>query len=106
MPAEFLDDDLNTPRALAALFDLLKRFNTLAAAPAALAEVRPAAATRRPPPLTAPFVQDVLGLREETAVDPEQLASSSPSASTPKPKPTKPTTKWTRFAPPSKPRAS
>ena len=33
-PAAFLDDDLNTPRALAALFDLLKRFNTLAANPA------------------------------------------------------------------------
>ena len=71
-PAEFLNDDLNTPRALAALFDLLKRFNTLAANPAALAEVSPealaqAAATYRT------LVQDVLGLREETAVDPEQL---------------------------------
>ena len=71
-PAEFLNDDLNTPRALAALFDLLKRFNTLAANPAALAEVSPealaqAAATYRT------LVQDVLGLREETSVDPEQL---------------------------------
>jgi cysteinyl-tRNA synthetase len=71
-PAEFLDDDLNTPRALAALFDLLKRFNTLAANPAALAEVGPAtlaqaAATYRT------LVQDVLGLREETSVNPEQL---------------------------------
>ena len=71
-PAEFLDDDLNTPRALAALFDLLKRFNTLAANPAALAEVGPealaqAAATYRT------LVQGVLGLREETAVNPEQL---------------------------------
>ena len=71
-PAEFLDDDLNTPRALAALFDLLKRFNTLAATPAALAEVgadalAQAAATYRT------MVQDVLGLREETAVNPEQL---------------------------------
>ncbi|MDQ2792587.1 MAG: cysteine--tRNA ligase [Bacteroidota bacterium] len=71
-PTEFLDDDLNTPRALAALFDLLKRFNTLAATPAALAEVSPealaqAAATYRT------LVQDVLGLREETSVDPEQL---------------------------------
>ena len=71
-PAEFLDDDLNTPRALAALFDLLKRFNTLAANPAALAEVgsealAQAAATYRT------LVQDVLGLREETAVNPEQL---------------------------------
>ncbi len=71
-PAEFLDDDLNTPRALAALFDLLKRFNTLAANPAALAVVGPealaaAATTYRT------MVQDVLGLREETAVNPEQL---------------------------------
>ena len=71
-PAEFLDDDLNTPRALAALFDLLKRFNTLAANPAALAEVgaealAQAAATYRT------LVQDVLGLREETSVNPEQL---------------------------------
>ena len=71
-PAEFLDDDLNTPRALAALFDLLKRFNTLAANPAALAAVGPealasAAATYRT------LVHDVLGLREETAVNPEQL---------------------------------
>ena len=71
-PAEFLDDDLNTPRALAALFDLLKRFNTLAANPAALAEVGPeafaqAAATYRT------LVQDVLGLRDEPRANVEQL---------------------------------
>ncbi|MGY3091366.1 cysteinyl-tRNA synthetase [Hymenobacter sp. UYAg731] len=71
-PAEFLDDDLNTPRALAALFDLLKQFNKFATNPVSLAEVGPeafaqAAATYRT------LVQDVLGLREETAVDPEQL---------------------------------
>ena len=71
-PAEFLDDDLNTPRALAALFDLLKRFNTLAATPAALAEVGPealaaAAAAYRT------CVQDVLGLRDEPRADAEQL---------------------------------
>ena len=71
-PAGFLDDDLSTPRALAALFDLLKRFNTLAANPAALAAVGPtalaaAATTYRT------LVLDVLGLREETAVNPEQL---------------------------------
>nr|GFD55980.1 hypothetical protein [Tanacetum cinerariifolium] len=29
-PFAFLDDDLNTPRAVAAVFDLLKRLNTLA----------------------------------------------------------------------------
>ena len=71
-PAEFLDDDLNTPRALAALFDLLKRFNTLATTPAALAEVGPealatAAATYRT------FVQDILGLREESKANAEEL---------------------------------
>jgi len=71
-PAEFLDDDLNTPRALAALFDLLKRFNTLVATPAALAEagaeaVAAAAATYRT------FVQDVLGLRDEPRANAEQL---------------------------------
>ncbi len=71
-PAEFLDDDLNTPRALAALFDLLKRFNTLVATPAALAEagaeaVAAAAATYRT------FVQDVLGLRDEPRANVEQL---------------------------------
>ena len=71
-PAEFLDDDLNTPRALAALFDLLKRFNTLAATPAALAEVgadalAQAAATYRT------LVQDVLGLRDEPRANVEQL---------------------------------
>jgi cysteinyl-tRNA synthetase len=71
-PAEFLDDDLNTPRALAALFDLLKQFNKFATNPVSLAEVGPeafaqAAATYRT------LVQDVLGLREETAVNPEQL---------------------------------
>ncbi|WP_210514103.1 cysteine--tRNA ligase [Hymenobacter terricola] len=71
-PAEFLNDDLNTPRAMAALFDLLKRFNTLAANPAALAEVGPealaaAAGTYRT------FVQDVLGLRDEPRANAEQL---------------------------------
>ena len=71
-PAEFLNDDLATPRALAALFDLLKRFNTLAATPAALAEVSAealvqAAATYRT------FVQDVLGLTDEPRANAEQL---------------------------------
>ncbi len=71
-PAEFLDDDLNTPRALAALFDLLKRFNTLAAAPAALAEaggeaLGAAAAAYRT------VVTDVLGLRDEPRANAEEL---------------------------------
>ena len=71
-PAEFLNDDLNTPRALAALFDLLKRFNTLVATPAALAEVGAealATATAR----YRTFVQDVLGLHDEPRANAEQL---------------------------------
>ncbi len=71
-PAEFLNDDLNTPRALAALFDLLKRFNTLAATPLALAEVgAEALATAAGSYRT--FVQDVLGLRDEPRANAEQL---------------------------------
>lgn len=71
-PFEFLNDDLNTPRALAALFDLLKRLNTLAASPAALAEVSAAAlhaalATYRT------VVVDMLGLRDEPRASAEEL---------------------------------
>ena len=71
-PAEFLDDDLNTPRALAALFDLLKRFNTLAANPAALAEVGPEALAQAADTYRT-LVQDVLGLRDEPRANVEQL---------------------------------
>ena len=71
-PAEFLNDDLNTPRAVAALFDLLKQFNKFATNPVSLAEVGPEALAQAAATYRA-FVQDVLGLREETAVDPEQL---------------------------------
>ncbi|MGI4738809.1 MAG: cysteine--tRNA ligase [Janthinobacterium lividum] len=71
-PFEFLNDDLNTPRALAALFDLLKRFNTLATSPVALAEigaevVAEAAATYRA------VVVDILGLRDEPRASAEEL---------------------------------
>ncbi|RZK89106.1 MAG: cysteine--tRNA ligase, partial [Hymenobacter sp.] len=71
-PFEFLNDDLNTPRALAALFDLLKRFNTLAANPAALAEVSPAALGE----VAAAYrtlVVDILGLRDEPRAQAEDL---------------------------------
>ena len=71
-PAEFLDDDLNTPRAMAALFDLLKRFNTLAATPAALAEVGPEALAQAAHTYRT-FVQDVLGLQDEPRANVEQL---------------------------------
>ncbi|WP_046245944.1 cysteine--tRNA ligase [Hymenobacter terrenus] len=71
-PASFLDDDLNTPRALAALFDLLKRFNTLATTPAALAEVGAAALTAAAASYRT-MVQDVLGLQDEPRANAEQL---------------------------------
>ncbi|MBF9143178.1 cysteine--tRNA ligase [Hymenobacter properus] len=71
-PAEFLNDDLNTPRAVAALFDLLKRFNTLAANPAALAEVGPAALAQAAGTYRT-FVQDVLGLGDEPRANVEDL---------------------------------
>ena len=71
-PAELLNDDLNTPRAVAALFDLLKRFNTLATTPAALAETggdAVAAAVRS----YRVFVLDILGLQDEPRANAEQL---------------------------------
>ncbi|WP_310393891.1 cysteine--tRNA ligase [Hymenobacter sp.] len=67
-----LDDDLNTARSIASLFNLLRKFNTLATAPAALAEVSgPAladavAAYRR-------LVTDILGLHDEPRANAEQL---------------------------------
>ena len=73
-PAEFLNDDLNTPRALAALFDLLKRFNTLAATPAALAEVGPDALAQAAQTYRT-LVQDMLGLQDEPRANVEQLLS-------------------------------
>ncbi len=68
----FLDDDLNTPRTLAALFDLLKRFNTLATNSSALVEVGretfdKAKATYKL------VVQDILGLHEEAKTNAEEL---------------------------------
>ena len=71
-PFEFLNDDLNTPRALAALFDLLKRLNTLAANPAALADISPAALHEA---LAAyrTVVTDILGLRDEPRASAEEL---------------------------------
>jgi cysteinyl-tRNA synthetase len=71
-PFTFLDDDLNTPRAVAAVFDLLKRLNTLATSSEALAEVGPAvlaeaASTYRT------LVLDVLGLRDEPRASTEDL---------------------------------
>jgi len=71
-PFEFLNDDLNTPRALAALFDLLKRFNTLATTPAALAEVSAEAVAEAAAAYRA-VVVDILGLRDEPRASAEEL---------------------------------
>ena len=71
-PFEFLNDDLNTPRALAALFDLLKRLNTLAATPAALADISPAALQAALATYRA-VVVDILGLRDEPRAQTEEL---------------------------------
>jgi len=71
-PLEFLSDDLNTPRALAAVFDLLKRLNTLAASPAALAEVSPEALAETVATYRL-VVVDLLGLRDEPRAQPEAL---------------------------------
>ena len=71
-PFAFLDDDLNTPRAVAAVFDLLKRLNTLATSPEALAEVGPTALREAAAAYRA-LVQDVLGLREEPRTNAEDL---------------------------------
>jgi cysteinyl-tRNA synthetase len=71
-PFEFLSDDLNTPRAVAAIFDLLKRFNSLATSPAALAEVSPEAVAEASAAYRA-VVSDVLGLRDEPRASAEDL---------------------------------
>jgi cysteinyl-tRNA synthetase len=71
-PFSFLDDDLNTPRAVAAVFDLLKRLNTLATNPEALAEVGPAALAEAAATYRT-LVLDVLGLRDEPRASTEDL---------------------------------
>jgi cysteinyl-tRNA synthetase len=71
-PFTFLDDDLNTPRAVAAVFDLLKRLNTLATNAEALAEVGPAALAEAAGSYRT-LVQDILGLRDEPRASTEEL---------------------------------
>jgi cysteinyl-tRNA synthetase len=71
-PFTFLDDDLNTPRAVAAVFDLLKRLNTLATKPEELAEVGPAALAEAAAAYRT-LVLDVLGLRDEPRASTEDL---------------------------------
>ncbi|WP_426058182.1 cysteine--tRNA ligase [Hymenobacter sp. B1770] len=67
-----LDDDLNTARSIASLFNLLRKFNTLATTPAALAEVSAAALTEAAATYRA-VVTDILGLVDEPRANAEQL---------------------------------
>ncbi len=67
-----LDDDLNTARSLAALFNLLRKFNTLAATPGALAAVS-AAALQQAAAAYRVVVTDILGLRDEPRANAEDL---------------------------------
>jgi cysteinyl-tRNA synthetase len=71
-PFAFLEDDLNTPRAVAAVFDLLKRLNTLATNADALAEVGPAALAEAASSYRT-MVQDILGLRDEPRASTDDL---------------------------------
>jgi cysteinyl-tRNA synthetase len=71
-PFTFLNDDLNTPRAVAAVFDLLKRLNTLATKPEELAEVGPAALAEAAAAYRT-LVLDILGLRDEPRANTEDL---------------------------------
>jgi cysteinyl-tRNA synthetase len=71
-PFTFLEDDLNTPRAVAAVFDLLKRLNTLATNADALAEVGSAALAEAAGSYRT-LVQDILGLRDEPRASTEDL---------------------------------
>ena len=67
-----LDDDLNTARSIAALFNLLRKFNTLGTTPAALAGVSDAALREAAAAYRA-LVTDVLGLRDEPRANAEEL---------------------------------
>ncbi|OGX92040.1 cysteine--tRNA ligase [Hymenobacter coccineus] len=67
-----LDDDLNTARSIAALFNLLRKFNALATAPAARAAVSDAALHAATAAYRA-LVTDVLGLRDEPRANAEEL---------------------------------
>jgi len=67
-----LDDDLNTARSIASLFNLLRKFNTLASTPAALAEVS-AAALDAAVAAYRTLVVDILGLQDEPRANAEQL---------------------------------
>jgi cysteinyl-tRNA synthetase len=67
-----LDDDLNTARSVASLFNLLRKFNTLATTPATLADVSAATLTQAVAAYRT-VVTDILGLQDEPRANAEQL---------------------------------
>ncbi|HEX8330894.1 MAG TPA: cysteine--tRNA ligase [Hymenobacter sp.] len=67
-----LNDDLNTARSIASLFNLLRKFNTLATTPTALAEVSAVALTEAVDTYRT-VVSDILGLQDEPRANAEQL---------------------------------
>ena len=67
-----LNDDLNTARAIAGLFNLLRKLNSFGANPATLATVSEAALQEAVAAYRS-LVQDVLGLQDEPRASPEQL---------------------------------
>jgi cysteinyl-tRNA synthetase len=67
-----LDNDLNTPRAIASLFDLLKQFNSYAANPVNFA-VLDKKARKDAIKAYREIVQDILGLRDEPRANAEEL---------------------------------
>ena len=67
-----LNDDLNTARAIAGLFNLLRKLNGFGANPATLATVSEAALQEAVAAYRS-LVQDVLGLQDEPRASPEQL---------------------------------
>ncbi len=67
-----LDDDLNTARTIASLFNLLRKFNILATSPVALAEAPPAALAAAVAAYRL-IVTNILGLSEEPRANAEQL---------------------------------
>ncbi|ALW84568.1 cysteine--tRNA ligase [Hymenobacter sedentarius] len=67
-----LEDDLNTARSIASLFNLLRKFNTLATTPAALAEVSGAVLAEAVAAYRT-LVVDILGLQDEPRANAEQL---------------------------------
>ncbi|WP_400193373.1 cysteine--tRNA ligase [Hymenobacter sp. B81] len=67
-----LNDDLNTARAIASLFNLLRKFNGYYNQPATLAQVSEAALHEAIAAYRT-LVQDVLGLHDEPRADPEAL---------------------------------